>query len=353
MFTASQVRNVIKRMSRGKSPGHDGLNKYLNLHDAQFGFRPGLSTESAILSLKHTVQYYTNRKTPVYACFLDLSKAFDLVSYDVLWRKMESRGIPAEILNIFRYLYANQLNFVKWSNKLSEAYRLECGVRQGGLSSPKLFNLYVNDLIVELSSMRVGCKVGGVSVNNISYADDMVLLSPTARAIGEMLNVCENYAMTHGLVYNVKKSEYIFFKVAGKSPESIPPIYLSGVKLNRVFQFKYLGHILTDDLKDDLDVERERRALAVRGNMLARRMMMRLPRYCSASEMFAQRQTDGFQAIVRKKVASLVRRVRESGNSILRIVADDIHAPILRHFMRTMNEIGSGSHGVPLRYMTQ
>ncbi|KAL0851461.1 hypothetical protein ABMA28_007258 [Loxostege sticticalis] len=475
MFTASQVRNVIKRMSRGKSPGHDGLSiehlknagvhlprvlslffnmcirhsylpsdlmktiivpivknrtgdisdrgnyrpislattvakvldslldpcldKYLNLHDAQFGFRPGLSTESAILSLKHTVQYYTNRKTPVYACFLDLSKAFDLVSYDVLWRKMESRGIPAEILTIFRYWYANQLNFVKWSNKLSEAYRLECGVRQGGLSSPKLFNLYVNDLIVELSSMRVGCKVGGVSVNNISYADDMVLLSPTARAIGEMLNVCENFAMTHGLVYNVKKSEYIFFKVAGKSHEFIPPIYLSGVKLNRVFQFKYLGHILTDDLKDDLDVERERRALAVRGNMLARRfarcsdqvkitlfkaycqglytgalwiscakkslntlriqynnifrMMMRLPRYCSASEMFAQRQTDGFQAIVRKKVASLVRRVRESGNSILRIVADDLHAPILRHFMRTMNEIGSGSHGVPLRYMTQ
>ncbi|XP_045447686.1 uncharacterized protein LOC123656007 [Melitaea cinxia] len=64
------------------------LRKHIKLHDNQFGFRPHLSTESAILCLKHTVKYYTNRKTPVYACFLDLSKAFDLVVYDLLWKKL-------------------------------------------------------------------------------------------------------------------------------------------------------------------------------------------------------------------------------------------------------------------------
>ncbi|CAK1595663.1 unnamed protein product [Parnassius mnemosyne] len=61
------------------------LRQHLQFLDAQFGFRPGLSTEMAILNLKHTVQYYTQRSTPVYACFLDLSKALDLVSYDRLW----------------------------------------------------------------------------------------------------------------------------------------------------------------------------------------------------------------------------------------------------------------------------
>lgn len=60
------------------------LSNYIHLHDAQFSFCPGLSTESAILSLKHIVQYYKDRGTPMYACFLDLSKVFDLVSYDVL-----------------------------------------------------------------------------------------------------------------------------------------------------------------------------------------------------------------------------------------------------------------------------
>ena len=51
----------------------------------------------------------------------------------------------------------------------------------------------------------------------------------------------------------------------------IHTISLNGSVLNRVHQFKYLGHIVSDDLKDDLDVERERRALAVRSNMLVRR----------------------------------------------------------------------------------
>lgn len=53
------------------------LSAKLNLHDAQFLFRPGLSI----------LTYYNQRKTPVYAAFLDLSMAFDLVNYDLLWTK--------------------------------------------------------------------------------------------------------------------------------------------------------------------------------------------------------------------------------------------------------------------------
>ncbi|CAH2105990.1 unnamed protein product [Euphydryas editha] len=132
------------------------LAKHFEPHDAQFGFRPGLSTESAILCLKQTVQYYTARKTPVFACFLDLSKAFDLVSYDVLWNKLSNdTTLPPEIISLFAYWYRNQTNCVRWAGALSDMYRLECGVRQGGLSSPRLFNLYMNRLIGELSSTNV------------------------------------------------------------------------------------------------------------------------------------------------------------------------------------------------------
>ncbi|XP_045541720.1 uncharacterized protein LOC106712835 [Papilio machaon] len=306
---------------------------------------------------------------------------------------MEDRGIPVEIIKIFQFWYRHQTNYVKWAGSLSEPYKLECGVRQGGLTSPKIFNMYLNDLIIELSSMRVGCRVGGVCVNNISYADDMALLGPTAGSIGQMIRVCEKYAASHGLIYNVKKSEFMLFKAASRGPDILPPINLNGTRLNRVTRFKYLGHILADDLKDDDDVERERRALAARGNMLARRfsrctdqvkitlfkaycqglytgslwfacsqrsldalriqynnffrMLMKLPRFCSASVMFAQAQTDGFHAIIRKKVASLVRRLRESDNSILKAIASDPKAPVLRHLVRTMIP-----QGMSPKYMT-
>jgi hypothetical protein len=247
------------------------LSVHTRLHDAQFGFRAGLSTESAILALKHTVKYYLDRKTPVYACFLDLSKAFDLVSYDVIWEKLERAGVPAELVSLLSYWYQHQTNNVKWSNALSEQYRLECGVRQGGLTSPRLFNIYVNQLIVELSSTHVGCRVDGVCFNNISYADDMVLLGPTIGALRKLVAICEVYAEKHGLRYNSKKSELLVFKGRNKPPSFVPPVYLNGSPLQRVSQFKYLGHIVNEELKDDSDIERESRALSVRGNMLVRR----------------------------------------------------------------------------------
>jgi hypothetical protein len=360
------------------------LTDYVKIHDAQFGFKMGVSTESAILALKHTVKYYTARRTPVYACFLDLSKAFDLVVYDMLWDKLRHAGVPAEYTSLLRYWYAHQTNRVKWVGTLSEEYGMECGVRQGGLSSPLLFNLYVNQLIERLSSTHVGCYIDDTCVNNISYADDMVLLSPSMGGLKKLISTCEAYAEVHGLKYNSKKSEIMIFKAPKQQPRRVPPVYIGRVALKVVDSFKYLGHIVTSDLRDDSDIERERRALAVRGNMLARRfarctadvkvmlfkafcqsfyssglwvlytnraynalrvqynnifrMLLRLPWRCSASGMFATAHTDGFHAIMRKKVASLLQRLRNSRNSILRMISGRQDCPIQRHWV----EIGLG-----------
>ena len=143
------------------------LAESIFLHDNQFGFRSQLSTESAILCMKHTVRYYTHRGTPVYACFLDLSKAFDLVSYDILWRKLQEVGLPSERVNILKYWYTKQSNCVRRAGTLSDPYKLECGVRQGGLSSPRLFNFYINALIEALSSQHVGCRIDDICVTTI------------------------------------------------------------------------------------------------------------------------------------------------------------------------------------------
>ncbi|XP_022830188.1 uncharacterized protein LOC111359005 [Spodoptera litura] len=204
----------------------------------------------------------------------------------------------------------------------------------------------------------------------------MVLLGPSAGAITQLLQICEEYAAAHGLSYNVKKCEYMVFGVGGKCRDMEFEIALNKIPIKRVSSFKYLGHFLADNLKDDMDIERERRSLAVRCNMLARRfyrcteqvkitlfkaycqnmytgglwvnhtkksldvlrvqynnafrMLLRLPPYCSASEMFAKARTDGFHAILRKKTASLLRRLRDSQNSILRTVAESIHSPIIK-----------------------
>ena len=240
---------------------------------------------------------------------------------------------------------------------------MECGVRQGRLTSPTLFNVYINALIEELSSTHVGCHIYGVSVNNISYADDMVLLSASPCGLVKLIKICERYAALHGLIYNTVKSECMVFVASAGCPSVVPPILLNGVTLKRVTQFKYLGHIVTSEIRDDADIERERRALSVRANMIARRfsccskevkitlfrayctcfytsclwvnftqsqynalrvqyndafrMLLGLPRFCSASAMFAVARVDCFYTTMRKRCASMLSRVRGGTNRIL------------------------------------
>ena len=50
-------------------------------------------------------------------------------------------------------------------------------VKQGGILSPRLFNIYMNDLSVLLNNSNIGDTIGGILVNHISYADDMCLIS--------------------------------------------------------------------------------------------------------------------------------------------------------------------------------
>ncbi|XP_063367137.1 uncharacterized protein LOC134655628 [Cydia amplana] len=206
----------------------------------------------------------------------------------------------------------------------------------------------------------------------------MVLLSPSVSALKMLLAICERFSVAHGLKYNVTKSELLVFK-SGTKTYTIPPITLSRSPLQTVQEFKYLSHWVTDTLKDDVDLERERRALSIRGNMLARRFarcshevkialfktycqmmytcslwsnytekafsalrvqynnafrgLLGLPWRCSASGMFAENGIDGFQAVLRKRVASLWVRTRGSTNTLLRVIARRMDSPIISHWM--------------------
>ena len=97
---------------------------------------------------------------------------------------------------------------------MSDPYRLECSVRQGGLSSSRLFSLYVNQLVNKFSNNQIGCSIDG---QVISYADDIVLLSPSISSLRRLFQICEDYAVTHGLRYNSTKSELLVFRAKNEN----------------------------------------------------------------------------------------------------------------------------------------
>lgn len=159
------------------------LQTHLFTADSQFGFKEGHGTEMAIFALKQTVEYYRSRDSPVFMCFLDAKKAFDRVNHWTLFRKLIERGAPPHIVELLVFWYREQEFLVRWGSSKSAPYHCINGIRQGGQLSPLLYNVYTDDLNFLLSSENVGCHVANCCVNNLSYADDMVLVATTLSAL--------------------------------------------------------------------------------------------------------------------------------------------------------------------------
>ena len=69
-----------------------------------------------------------------------------------------------------------------------------------------LFNIYMNDLSVHvlLNNSNIGGKIGGILVNHLSYADDMCLIYLSSHGMIQLLNICDNFAISHSLTYNTQ-----------------------------------------------------------------------------------------------------------------------------------------------------
>ena len=119
------------------------LEPYIKLNDRQHGFRKNNSTSTACFTLKETVMYYMNANSTVFSCFVDIRKAFDSVCHKILFRKLTALGIPTSLINVMRYWYDNQLVQVKYNSSFSLEWKLSNGVRQGGVLSGHLFNIYI------------------------------------------------------------------------------------------------------------------------------------------------------------------------------------------------------------------
>jgi hypothetical protein len=96
---------------------------------------------------------------------------------------------------------------VSWNGTSSSSFRVLNGVRQGAILSPVLFCVYFDTLLTSLSNTGLGCHVGSFFVGALAYADDLVLLAPSASAMRRMLLICDDYAAQFNVVFNASKSK--------------------------------------------------------------------------------------------------------------------------------------------------
>ena len=138
-------------------------------------------------------------------CFIDVKSAFDRVSHWKLFQKLLHRGVPKQIINTFVRWYTEQSLYVSWGGASSAEFFMSNGIKQGAVASPHFFNLVFDSLNEDLNAAGVGCCIGSNIVNNLSWADDLVLLTPSAHALSDLLKVCDKFAFDNLIIFNTKK----------------------------------------------------------------------------------------------------------------------------------------------------
>ena len=228
------------------------------------------STNTACFVLKEVVHEYCNQNSKVYSCFLDFSKAFDNVNHEILIKNLKAIGVPELYLNLIKFWYCNQYAKVKYNEKFSEKWKICNGVRQGGILSGLLFCVYINSLINKISSLKVGCRLGIYSSNIIAYADDIVLLAPSASSLQIMMNVANEESLKINLKFNVNKCKVMIFKF-GKRTSVEKQFFIGYQPVGHTRSVKYLGFYITENLSNVEDISSRRNKFYSEYNQILRK----------------------------------------------------------------------------------
>ena len=253
----SNYRGITLLSIAGKILARVLLNRLIptiaqeNMPKSQCGFRSNRGTVDMIFVLRQIQEKCREQNMGLYASSVDLTKAFDTVSRDGLWKILARLESP------------------------SGSFPVSNGVKQGRVLAPTLFSIFFSIMLHEakedlpdgiyirfrtdgslfnLRRLLALTKTIEELITELLFADDCALLAHTEKALQHIVNRFSDAGKDFGLTNSLKKTE-VLYQPPPHEAYSPPHISIDGTNLNAVEHFTYLGSVSSNDatVSKDLD----------------------------------------------------------------------------------------------------
>ena len=181
----------------------------------QAGFRHDYSTVDHVFVFKMLQEKSEEFQMNTWAAALDFKKAFDSIDQQYLWSTLREQQVPKTYIDILQDLYRNQTARVK-TDKISREFTIERGTKQGDPLSSLLFNAVLENVMRRakecFGTNKYGIKLGtteGTRLNNLRFADDVVLVATSLNHLTQMLIEVQKEAANCGLGLHPEKTKII------------------------------------------------------------------------------------------------------------------------------------------------
>lgn len=185
----------------------------------------GRSTQLHGLAVKDLLLWANTRKLPGIFCSFDQEKAFDTVSHRYLFRVLDEAGFSVGFRRMVQALYSRPTSAVLIQDRVSEAFIVRRGVRQGDPLSPALYVLAIEPLLQRLScDSRISkflLPPGSPPVALFAYADDLSIVVPDEASVCTVLDVIDSYCRASGARLNRSKSAAMYLNSTPSSPQPV------------------------------------------------------------------------------------------------------------------------------------
>jgi hypothetical protein len=319
------------------------------LRDEQFGFRPKHSTTLQLARLVERVNRNFDERRLTGAVFLDVAKSFDTVWVKGLLFKLSVLSFPSYLVKTTSSYLDCRTFQTSFQSTTSTCRVMRAGAAQGGLVSPVLFSLYVNDIPTPSRHVELAQYADNTALIAMS-PDPSLLVGYLEAYLGRLELWLRNWRIAN----NVSKSTAVLFAKAARRVRQPRPVQFLGEPIEWVQTARYLGVALDTRLTWSAHVDQVRKRAAQRlgvlGPLLNRRSGLSIRNGVLFYKKLIRSMTDYACPIWRAAARSHVQKLQALQSKCLRIatnalwyvgnrkIHEDLGIPFFADHIRALTE---------------